>query len=142
MLYVQPNAKRGRILQGERAIRVSKATSTMMKVIESFSPKLRGDRATTLLVRCRDSTLASSNACILQFTPSVSIDPVARKAKRNDRTNFGPSDVCPIMGSNLFCVWVDTVERRTAENDRGTSLLGLGPEGLICWLNSDRRQGE
>ena len=81
-------------------------------------------------------------ACILQYTPSVSIDPVARKAKRNDRTSFEPSDVCPIMGSNLFCVWVDTVERRTAENDRGTSLLGLGPEGLVLWLNSDRRQGE
>ena len=60
-----------------------------MKGIESFSPKLRDDRATTLRVRCRDSTLASrSDACILQYTPSISIDPVARKAKRNDRTSL------------------------------------------------------
>ena len=31
---------------------------------------------------------------------------------------------------------------RTADNDRDISLLGLRPEGLTRWRNSDRRQGE
>ena len=39
----------------------------------------------------------------------VSIDLVTRKAKRDDRTSFGPSNACPILG----CEWVVVVERWT-----------------------------
>ena len=31
---------------------------------------------------------------------------------------------------------------RTTDNDGDISLLGLGPEGLTRWRNSDRSQGE